>query len=244
MKEIEMDPDGYTSRPLIEMLNDPPEPESIDIRVTDIDRALTAKYGPGAMWLPAAPTSAKGAAPFWIDRWAIIWETLFKGGYTHKQQMDRFRQMADWARGLRDDARPDAQAIAIFHRLEAAARPPIAPGAPELPLWAVTTEAGLLLVQAPVCEIESLVDTRQAASMRQVPSGATILVRIDMAIEVPKDQATYWAWAAAQLGFLFGLPAAGGNGTDASKASKTNTPNVASVVRPEPPSTATPIRRR
>lgn len=244
MNRIEMDPDGYTSRPFIDMLNDPPAAEPIDVRVTNTDRALIAKYGPGAMWLPAAPTSQKGAAPFWIERWAVMWDALVKGGYTHKQQMDRFRQMTDWARGLRDNARPDAQAIAIFHQLEAAARPPVIPRALELPLWAVTTEVGLLLVHAMASEMESLVDTRHAATLCQIPGDAMVLVRFDVAIQIPEDQAIYWSWAAAQLGFLFGLLAADGKVSQTSAASKSPTPNVASVVGPEPPSTATPMRRR
>jgi|GEM_PF-6076854 len=242
MTFVEQDADGYTERSIVEMLNDPPEPEWTEVRITDTDLALSQRYGAGAIWPPAAPTSTKGAAPFWIERWGSMWAVLAKSGHTQKAQLERFRRMAEIASGLRGNSRSDPQAMAEFRTLEAATHAPVVVGSPEYPLWAVTTEIGLLLVLAPMDAIQSLVDTRQVALLRRIPDGVATMVRIDSTVQIVDGQVPYWSWAACQLGYLFRLDE---TETDVAPPSKTDFPDKTPVVKPElPPMVAIPGRRR
>ena len=244
MNPIEQDEDGYTARSIEDLIRNPPEPEAVHVRISDTDRALAAKYGGGATWPPAAPTSTKGAAPFWIERWDAMWGVLVKAGYTQKTQFDRFRKMTEIAKGLRDNASLDALSMAELRRLESAIKRPVVPGAPEWPLWAVPTEVGMLLVYSPKADMQALVDTRHAAALLQIPGGAAAMIRLEVAFQIDVDQA-YWSWAAAQLGYLFALDMAEDDGSEGdSKGPKTLTPNMPAVVKPEAPSSAQQGRRR
>lgn len=243
MNHLEQDPDGYTSRSIPEMLMDPPESEDMDTRITDTDRALTEKFGSGAAWPPAAPTCISGAAPFWVARWDEMWGLLAKAGYAQKDQLARFRRLADIAQGLRGNTQLDGPALDEFRRLEAAIRPPVLAGVAPAPLWAATTEVGLLLILGAQADLLGLLETGHVAVLRQVPSGAFALLKLDAIVEVLPSQVSYWMWSAAQVGILYRLEP-DLKDEKAAQPSKNKAPDMPSVVGSEAPSLALPGRRR
>ncbi len=236
MHPIDQDEDGYTSRPFDELMANPPEPERdwIDTRITDTERALTEKYGPGAIWPPVPPASTPGAAPWSIERWNLLWDKLAKAGHTAKAQRERFRRMAEIAKGQQGNTKMDPVAFGEFKRLELAIHPPVVPGLPPDPLWAFPSEFGIVLLAASSDDILPYIDTHQSVALKEVRDGTLLVGPIGPAIQFPATQAAYWAWAAWECRYLYRFADADAAG--AAPPSETSPTNKTSVVRPEPPS--------
>lgn len=226
------DSDGYTARSFEDLIRDPPTSDRDPVTLDEAASPLVEKYGGGATWPQAAPTSIPGAAPFWIERWNAMWGLLSTAGYIQRAQGDRFREMRDIARNLRGNAQADPRMADQLRRLGNAAKRPTTNGAPSLPLWAVTTEVGLLMVHGDPEEMQSLVDTRCVASLRHIPRQTLALFRIDAALQIPVEEVAYWSWAAAQIGILFHLPIVA---MDEPATAGPAGARPASVVRPDPP---------
>jgi len=166
---------------------------------------LGKKWGIGAVWPPIGPLAMPGAAPFWCERWELLWGKITEEKMDLRSQAKRLRRAAEIIRDQQGQPKADYRQMIELQALESASRPPSREGAAELPLWACTTECGLLLVHGDSGKVRKAIRTGGMTSLREIPHGGAAILEIATGFEILASQAAYWSSAAKACRVLFAL---------------------------------------
>ena len=183
-----------------------PGPLPVELHPVIID--LGKKWGIGAVWPPVGALAMPGAAPFWSQRWEVLWGKITEDKMDLRSQALRIRRAAEIMRDRQGQTQADYRQAIELQALESASRPPSREGAAELPLWACTTECGLLLVHGRSDQIQQAIRARDMVLLRELPHGGAAMLRIDCGFEIPPHpsfQAAYWSHAGRACHVLFAL---------------------------------------
>ena len=183
-----------------------PGPLPVELHPVIID--LGKKWGIGAVWPPVGALAMPGAAPFWSQRWEVLWGKITEDKMDLRSQALRIRRAAEIMRDRQGQTQADYRQAIELQALESASRPPSREGAAELPLWACTTECGLLLVHGRSDQIQQAIRARDMVLLRELPHGGAAMLRIDCGFEIPPHpsfQAAYWSHAGKACHVLFAL---------------------------------------
>jgi hypothetical protein len=181
------------------------DPGPLPVELHPVIIGLGKKWGVGAVWPPVGALATPGAAPFWCQRWDVLWEKITKDKMDLRSQALRIRRAAEIMRDRQGQTKADYRQAIELQALESASRPPAREGAAELPLWACTTECGLLLIHGDSGQVQQAIRSREMVLLRELPHGGAAALRLECGFEIPAPQAAYWSHAGKACHVLFAL---------------------------------------
>ena len=166
-------------------------------------QALRSEWGGGATWGQAEILTLSGAAPHWLDRWKVLWQILRDNKLDSANQEYRLRMAAELAADMIGSPSPEKSDR--YESLRQDCMPPAPSLTLRADLWATCSNTGLLMLLGQSDDMFRLLEDQAPYALPQIPSGRFAVVRLEAAVEIARDQAPYWAWAAAKAGVLYGV---------------------------------------
>lgn len=155
-------------------------------------------YGPGAMPQPVPAMMTGGAWEPRAPRWTEAWEWLRAQGWTHEQQIERMRKIAQICAEYGHHPR-NAEPRDQLDDLLSKSLIPFA-DSESADLWACDTEVGLIFVFAAADQITRI---RQSGNAALCGWPGVLMTAIGPAHLVPPDQVHPWGMAFETLGWLY-----------------------------------------
>lgn len=165
--------------------------------------SLRESWGPGAIYHQAEVLTTAGAAPHWVERWDTIWAVLKTHHMDDKSQDFRLRQAAELAADMVGG--PSPEKAERYEDLRQQCCPPEAFANTRQDLWVACSNCGLVFLLGQSDDMFRLFEDQAPYALPQIPSGRFAVLRLEGAMELSRQQAPYWAWAAAKRGLLFGV---------------------------------------